>query len=126
MSFVSKDNRRDYRGARVKRTTVTAIKCISANGRSLLPMIIWPAQNLFCVHARPLGEKKDTAKLAEEDAVDVSTEQSGSECYDSKLGLKPADEVETVRTINYHAPLVKPRSDICSSVCGSCLLLPHT
>jgi hypothetical protein len=41
--LVSKDDRRDYRGAGVKRTTVTAIECISAEGRSLLPMIIWPA-----------------------------------------------------------------------------------
>jgi DDE superfamily endonuclease len=41
--LVSKDDRRDYRGAGVKRTTVTAIECISGNGRSLLPMIIWPA-----------------------------------------------------------------------------------
>jgi hypothetical protein len=41
--LVSKDDRRDYRGAGVKRTTVTAVECISANGRSLLPMIIWPA-----------------------------------------------------------------------------------
>ena len=37
------DDPRDYRGAGVKRTMVTAIKCISANGRSLLPMLIWPA-----------------------------------------------------------------------------------
>jgi hypothetical protein len=41
--LVSKDDPRDYRGAGVKRTMVTAIECISANGRSLLPMIIWPA-----------------------------------------------------------------------------------
>lgn len=41
--LVGKDDRRDYRGAGVKRTTVTAIECISGNGRSLLPMIIWPA-----------------------------------------------------------------------------------
>ena len=41
--LVSKDDKRDYRGAGVKRTTVTAIECISGNGRSLLPMIIWPA-----------------------------------------------------------------------------------
>ena len=34
---------RDYRGARVKRVTVTAIECISADGRYLNPMIIWPA-----------------------------------------------------------------------------------
>jgi hypothetical protein len=41
--FVSKDDPRDYRGAGVKRMLITAIECISANGRSLLPMIIWPA-----------------------------------------------------------------------------------
>jgi hypothetical protein len=41
--LVSKDDPRDYRGAGVKRTLVTAIECIGANGRSLLPMIIWPA-----------------------------------------------------------------------------------
>jgi hypothetical protein len=38
--LVSKDNLQDYRGVGVKRTMVTAIKCISANSRSLLPMII--------------------------------------------------------------------------------------
>ncbi|USP82170.1 hypothetical protein yc1106_09444 [Curvularia clavata] len=41
--LVSKDDLRDYRGAGVKRTQVTAIECISADGRSLLPLIIWPA-----------------------------------------------------------------------------------
>jgi hypothetical protein len=41
--LLSKDDPRDYRDAGVKRTMVTAIECISANGRSLLPMIIWPA-----------------------------------------------------------------------------------
>ena len=41
--LVGKDDTRDYRGARVKRTTVTAIECISANGRYLKPIIIWPA-----------------------------------------------------------------------------------
>jgi hypothetical protein len=39
---VSKDDKRKYRGARVKRTTVTAIECISGDGRHLNPMIIWP------------------------------------------------------------------------------------
>ncbi|KAM0703962.1 hypothetical protein Q7P35_008968 [Cladosporium inversicolor] len=34
---------RDYRGARVKRTVVTAIECVSADGRYLKPMVIWPA-----------------------------------------------------------------------------------
>ena len=41
--LISKDNQRGYRGARVKRTTVTAVECVSADGRSLDPMIIWPA-----------------------------------------------------------------------------------
>ncbi|KAE8821929.1 hypothetical protein PTNB85_10567 [Pyrenophora teres f. teres] len=41
--LVSKDDKRTYRGARVKRTTVTAIECISADSRYLNPMIIWPA-----------------------------------------------------------------------------------
>jgi hypothetical protein len=38
--LISKDDPRDYRGAGVKRTMVTAIECISANSRSLLPIII--------------------------------------------------------------------------------------
>jgi hypothetical protein len=41
--LLSSDDLRDYRGAGVKRTMVTAIECISANSKSLLPMIIWPA-----------------------------------------------------------------------------------
>jgi hypothetical protein len=41
--LISKNNLRDYRGAGVKRTMVTAIECISIDGRSLLPTIIWPA-----------------------------------------------------------------------------------
>jgi hypothetical protein len=41
--LVGKDDLRGHRGAGVKRTLVTAIECISADGRSLLPLIIWPA-----------------------------------------------------------------------------------
>jgi hypothetical protein len=42
--LVGKANQqRGYRGARVKRTTVTAVECVSADGRYLTPMIIWPA-----------------------------------------------------------------------------------
>ncbi|KAF2187426.1 DDE-domain-containing protein, partial [Zopfia rhizophila CBS 207.26] len=41
--LVGKDDSRKYRGARVKRTTITAIECISGDGRYLNPMIIWPA-----------------------------------------------------------------------------------
>jgi hypothetical protein len=41
--LVSKDDVRKHRGARAKRTTVTAIECISGDGRYPHPMIIWPA-----------------------------------------------------------------------------------
>ena len=32
-----------YKGVGVKRTIITAVKCISADGRRLLPLTIWPA-----------------------------------------------------------------------------------
>jgi hypothetical protein len=38
--LVGKDDTKRYRGARVKRTMVTAVECISADGRCLNPMII--------------------------------------------------------------------------------------
>lgn len=38
--LIGKDNIRDYRGAYVKRTLVTAIECISGDGRYLSPIII--------------------------------------------------------------------------------------
>lgn len=41
--LVSKDDKRNYRSAHVKRTMATAIECFSADGRYLDPMIIWPA-----------------------------------------------------------------------------------
>ena len=41
--LVGKDDLRDYRGAGVKRTMIIVIECISADGKSLLPLIIWPA-----------------------------------------------------------------------------------
>ncbi|KAB2106160.1 hypothetical protein AG0111_0g6188 [Alternaria gaisen] len=41
--LVGRDDVRGHRGAGVKRTMVTAIECISADGRSLPPLIIWPA-----------------------------------------------------------------------------------
>lgn len=41
--LLGKDNMQNYRGARVKRTIVTAIKCISGDSRYLNPIIIWPA-----------------------------------------------------------------------------------
>lgn len=41
--LISKYDKRDYRGARVKRISVTAIECISSDGRYLNPIIIWPA-----------------------------------------------------------------------------------
>jgi hypothetical protein len=41
--LVGRDDLRDYRGAGEKRTVVTAVECISADGRVLLPLIIWLA-----------------------------------------------------------------------------------
>jgi hypothetical protein len=41
--LVDKDDQRDYRGAGVKGTMVTAIESISASSEFLNPMIIWPA-----------------------------------------------------------------------------------
>ena len=38
--LVSKDNLRNYRDAGVKRIIVTAIKCVSTDCRSLLPLVI--------------------------------------------------------------------------------------
>ena len=41
--LISKYDKRDYKGARVKRISVTAIECINSNSKYLNPMIIWPA-----------------------------------------------------------------------------------
>lgn len=41
--LVGKDDEQNSRGAGVKRTMVTAVECISADGRVLLPLVIWPA-----------------------------------------------------------------------------------
>lgn len=43
--LVSKDDLRGYRGARIKLTVVTAVECVSSDGRYLDPMIIWPASS---------------------------------------------------------------------------------
>ncbi|EOA82623.1 uncharacterized protein SETTUDRAFT_48320, partial [Exserohilum turcica Et28A] len=54
--LVGKDNRQGSRGAGVKRTMVTAIECISADGRALLPLIIWPAsthRSNWTTHSTP-------------------------------------------------------------------------
>jgi hypothetical protein len=41
--FIGKHNLQDYRSAGVKRTVITAIKCISADSRLPLPLIVWLA-----------------------------------------------------------------------------------
>ncbi|KAK7190988.1 transposase [Paraphaeosphaeria sporulosa] len=41
--LVGKDDIRDYRGAGVRRQMVSSIKCVSADGRSLPSLVIWPA-----------------------------------------------------------------------------------
>jgi hypothetical protein len=54
--LVGKDDLRNCRGVRIKRTLVTAIECISADGRSLVPLIIWPAathRSTWTTHPTP-------------------------------------------------------------------------
>jgi hypothetical protein len=54
--IMDRTNRHGCRGARVKRTTVTAVECVSADGRYLHPMIIWPAATHranWVTHATP-------------------------------------------------------------------------
>lgn len=54
--LVGKDDLRTYRGAGIKRTMVTAIECISADGRSLHSLIIWPAathRSTWTTHPTP-------------------------------------------------------------------------
>lgn len=46
---ISKDNKKGNRGARINRTNVTAIECVSVDGRYLNPMIIWPASTHCCL-----------------------------------------------------------------------------
>jgi hypothetical protein len=38
--FIGKDDKRNYKGTCIKRTSVIAIECISANSRYLNPIII--------------------------------------------------------------------------------------
>jgi hypothetical protein len=54
--LVGKNELRNYRGAGVKRTLITAIECVSADGRYLHPLIIWPAathRSTWTVHPTP-------------------------------------------------------------------------
>ena len=54
--LVSEHDLRTYRGAGVKRTLVTAIECISADGRCLDPLIVWPAvthRSTWTTHPTP-------------------------------------------------------------------------
>jgi hypothetical protein len=45
-AVIHKNDTRGYRGTGLKRTTITAIECVSGDGRALGPLIIWPA----CTH----------------------------------------------------------------------------
>jgi hypothetical protein len=42
---VGKDDLRGYRGAEVNREQITAIECVSGDGKLLHPMIVWPASS---------------------------------------------------------------------------------
>ena len=43
--LVSRDELQNYRGAGSQRTLITAVECISATGRCLDPLVIWPAKS---------------------------------------------------------------------------------
>jgi hypothetical protein len=54
--LVGRHELKTHRGAGVKRTLITAIECISADGRSLHPLIIWPAathRSTWTTHPTP-------------------------------------------------------------------------
>jgi hypothetical protein len=54
--LVGRHELKTYRGAGVKRTLITAIECISADGRYLNPLIIWPAathRSTWTTHPTP-------------------------------------------------------------------------
>jgi hypothetical protein len=54
--LVSAEDVKKYRGAGVKRTLVTAVECVSADGRCLDPLIIWPAsthRSAWTTHPTP-------------------------------------------------------------------------
>jgi hypothetical protein len=54
--LVGRHELKTHRGAGVKRTLITAIECISADGRSLYPLIIWPAathRSTWTTHPTP-------------------------------------------------------------------------
>jgi hypothetical protein len=54
--LVDKNELRNYRGAGVKRTLITAIEYISTDGWYLHPLIIWPAttyRSTWTVHPTP-------------------------------------------------------------------------
>lgn len=54
--FVERNEPRKYRKTGVNRTLVTAVECISADGRSLSPLIIWPSsthRSAWTTHPTP-------------------------------------------------------------------------
>lgn len=54
--LVSAEDVKKYRGAGVKRTLVTAVECVSADGRCLDPLIIWPSsthRSAWTTHPTP-------------------------------------------------------------------------
>lgn len=54
--LVSRSDAQSRRGVRLRRTMITAVECISAKGRALPPLIIWPGktlQNTWISHDTP-------------------------------------------------------------------------
>jgi hypothetical protein len=100
--LVRKSDLRKYRGARVKREVVTAIECISADGRYLNPMIIWPA-----------ATHRSNWSTLKTPGWHYALQESGyTDSYISLQWLKLIFDPETRERAN-QAGVVKPRVLIC-------------
>jgi hypothetical protein len=54
--LVGRDDLRNYRGVGSTRTLITAIECISGDGRRLGPLVVWPAathRSTWTTHPTP-------------------------------------------------------------------------
>ncbi|KAJ6208587.1 hypothetical protein PSV09DRAFT_2194946 [Bipolaris maydis] len=60
--LVGKDNIRDYRGAGLKRTTVTSIECVSASGEYLNPIVRYQA-SLYLSELIPFQSRQSARKV---------------------------------------------------------------
>ena len=72
--LVGKSELRNYRGAVSQHTLITAVECVSATGRCLDPLMIWPAtmsQNNWTAHETPGWHFACTNSGYTDDAVNL-------------------------------------------------------